>query len=85
MSLIWNPFLNFEVNPGDLTPGCDLSPDVPDEATAIAQYCDRQTVLRDVFLGKFSPDDYLDYLIQQGISADHYLRSIDGVLTDLDL
>lgn len=82
---VWNPFLNLQVHPDDLTPGCDLSPDVPDEATAIAQYCARQTVLRDVFLGKFSPDDYLDYLIEQGLSADSYLRSIDGVLTDLDV
>lgn len=84
MPFIWNPFLNLEIHPDDLTPGCDLSPDLPDEATAIAQYCDRQTVLRDVFLG-LSPDDYLDCLIEQGLSADGYLNLIDGVLTDLDL
>ena len=85
MSFLWNPLLNLQIHPDDLSPGCDLCPDVPDERTAVLQYCDRQTVLRDVFLGKFTPDDYLDYLIEQGLSADHYLRSIDGVLTDLDL
>ncbi|QKD80771.1 hypothetical protein HPC62_00010 [Thermoleptolyngbya sichuanensis A183] len=82
---LWNPFLNFQVHPDDLTPGCDLCPDVPDGLTAIAQYCARQAVLRDVFLGKLHPDDYLDCLIEQGLSADSYLSSIDGVLTDLDL
>ncbi|MDG2616977.1 hypothetical protein P7L53_12075 [Thermoleptolyngbya sichuanensis XZ-Cy5] len=82
---LWNPFVNLEINPDDLTPGCDLSPDVPDEGTAIAQYCDRQTVLQNVLLGKLHPDDYLDCLIQQNISADGYLQLIDGILTDLDV
>lgn len=82
---LWNPFLNLQIHPDDLTPGCDLCPDVPDQNQAIADYCVRQTVLRDVFLGKFTPDDYLDCLIEQGLSADAYLSSIDGVLTDLDL
>lgn len=80
--MLWNPFINLEVNPDDLIYS-ELCSDAPDERQAVQEYCYRQELLRDVFKGEMHPDDYLDCLMAQGISPDAYLKLVDPILWEL--
>jgi hypothetical protein len=72
------------LNPASLWSVLSVEPEVvqtdDDPEILWQQYFRRQQLLREVVTGAMHPDDMLDCLLDDGLSPDDYLDSVDNAL-----